>query len=254
MLSPRLEAQAEQWMTYDTFTPPDVETLMSVKERFVFNVRYGVFNLGEIEVELLNDTTYQGETVQHMRTVMRTTRRVPFMSERNVHYHNLFTYDREALYSHRFWRDDLHDNEPERTVIEFDREREEVRFFERGEPEDTLELVEPASGGDVIFYYARQFAGIEQPFELPVFISGDLGKVSGQSGHQTEMRSYDAFDQDIPTYMTEGVADIDGPFGFTGRYRAWFAADDLRIPVEARVRVLFGNVRINLISYEQIED
>jgi len=65
------------------------------------------------------------------------------------------------------------------------------------------------------------------------------------------MRSYEAFDEDIETYMSEGRADINGPFGFRGKFKSWFSTDDLRIPVEAHVRVIFGNVKVRLISYER---
>ncbi|MEX2584852.1 MAG: DUF3108 domain-containing protein [Balneolaceae bacterium] len=234
--------------------PPDIHELMSVRERFVYNVRYSFFNLGEIEVELMPDTLWNGRPVQRMRTIMRSGSGVPFVRNRNVHYQNFFTYTPEAMYSHRFWRSDLHDDEPERSEIIFDREAGLVLFFERGEPRDTLELVEPASGGDVIFFYSRMFAGTEQAYRLPVFIDDELGMVSAVSSPETELRSYDAFSEPIETYESEGVADIDGPFGFTGRFRSWFATDERRIPVEAHVRVLFGNVRITLKSYEIIDE
>jgi len=249
-----LSLQAQGGADADWIAPPDMEELMSVRERFVYNVRYGFINLGQIEVELMPDTTLDGRTVQKMRTIMRSGSGVPFLRNRNVHYQNLFSYTRDSIFSHHFWRDDLHDDEPRRSEIVFDREQQEVRFFERGEPKDTLELVEPASGGDIIFFYSRMFAGVEQPYELPVFITDDMGIVTASSSRETEIRSYDAFDDPIPTYRSEGIADIDGPFGFTGRFRSWFATDRRRIPVEAHVRVLFGNVRISLISYEILDE
>ncbi|MEX2574392.1 MAG: DUF3108 domain-containing protein [Balneolaceae bacterium] len=233
---------------------PDLETLLSVHERFVYNVRYGFLNLGEIEVELLPDTTYQGKRVLHMRTVMRSNSSIPFVGRRNVHYQNFFDYSDDKLYSYIFWRDDLHDEEYERYKIVFDREEHLVFFFERGEAQDTLDLIEPASGGDVVFFYSRMFAGLEEPYELPVYIAGERGLVTAFSSSETETRSYDAFPRPVETYKSEGTADIDGPFGFTGRFRSWFTADELRLPVEAHVRVVFGNVKVRLISYEQIEE
>jgi len=233
--------------------PPALEELLSVRERFVYSVRYSFLNLGEIEVELLPDTTWRGEEVMHIRTVMKSGSRIPFVGERHVHYETYFFHDGEQLFAHRFWRDDLHDDEPERTVIEFDRQRDLVYFFDRGEPQDTLDLIEPASGGDLIFYFARLFAGLEEPYDIPVYIDDELGFVTASSGPETETRSYDAFPEPVETFYSEGNADIDGPFGFSGRFKSWFTADELRIPVEAHVRVMFGNVRIRLISYEQSE-
>ena len=231
--------------------PPDLERLLSVRERFVYSVRYSFLNLGEIEVELLPDTTWRGKEVMHVRTVMRSGSRIPFVGERHVHYQTYFFHDGEQLYAHRFWRDDLHDDEPGRAEIQFDREQDRVYFSEPGEPQDTLDLVEPASGGDLIFYVSRLYAGLEEPYEIPVYIENDRGSVTAESSPETEMRSYDAFPEPVETFYSEGEADIDGPFGFRGRFKSWFTADELRIPVEAHVRVMFGNVRIRLISYEQ---
>lgn len=247
-------AVGQSELTFERGHPPTTEELMSVHERFVFNVRYGFLNLGEVEVELLSDTTYQGKDVMHMRTIMRSNSRIPLVGERDVHYQNFFSYDEEKIYSHLFWRDDMHDEEFERYKIEFDREEQKVRFFEKGEPGDTLALEEPASGGDIIFYFARLFAGTEESYKLPVFIDNEKGYVRADNSPNTEERSYDAFSAPIETYLSEGTADIDGPFGFRGRFKAWFATDDLRLPVEAHVRIIFGNVKIRLISYEQLNE
>lgn len=247
-------AGAQSGLTFERDEPPDMEMLMSVHERFVYNVRYGFFNLGEVEVELLQDTTYQGQDVYHMRTMMRSNSSIPFMGTRDVRYQNFFKYNEQWPYSLLFWRDDIHDEEYERYKIEFDREEQKVRFYERGEPQDTLDLVEPASGGDIIFYYARMFAGTDEPFELPVFIENEKGSVTATSSSATERRSYDAFPDPVETYLSEGTADIDGPFGFRGDFKAWFATDDLRVPVETHLRIIFGNVKIRLISYERLDE
>ncbi|MEX2463613.1 MAG: DUF3108 domain-containing protein, partial [Balneolaceae bacterium] len=135
--------------------------------------------------------------------------------------------------------------------VVFDREEGLVHFYEYGEFELSLELEEPASGGDVIFFYSRMFAGIDDPYVLPVYTENEKGYVRARSSDDIEYRSYDAFDEKIPTYMSEGTADVEGPFGFRGNFKSWFSTDDLRIPVEAHVKIIFGNVKVRLISYER---
>jgi hypothetical protein len=245
---------AQTDLTFERDEPPTMEMMLEAREVFEYEVRYGFFTLGWVEVELLPDTTWNGQKAYHMRTTMRSNRRLPFMGTRIVNYENIFQFNEQWPYSHLFWRDDIHDEEYERVRIEFDRDLEKVIFYERGEPADTLALEEPASGGDIIFYYSRMFAGIEDPYTLPAYIEGDKGTVTAKSSSNTEMREYDAFDEPIETYLSEGNADVDGPFGFRGTFKSWFSTDDLRIPVEAHVRVIFGNVRVRLISYEQRRD
>lgn len=245
------ELAAQDEFTYDRNEPPTMQMLIDAREVFEYEVSYGFFTLGWIDVELLPDSTYNGKPAYHMRTTMRSNSRVPLIGKSIVNYENLFQFNEKWPYSFLFWRDDIHDEEYNRYRIEFDRDSSMVHFYERGEYMESLDLVEPASGGDIIFYYSRMFAGMDEPYKLPVYIENELGYVESVSSNRTEMRSYDAFDEDIETYRSDGIADINGPFGFRGRFKSWFATDDLRVPVEAHVRVIFGNVKVRLISYER---
>lgn len=242
---------AQQGFTYGSEEPPGMERLVDAREVFEYEVSYGFITLGWIDVELMPDTTFSGEHAYHLRTTMRTNNRVPFIGRSLVHYENFFRFNEKWPYSLLFWRDDLHDDEPDRIRIEFDREHSLVHFYERSEYMDSVDLVEPASGGDIIFYYARMFAGTDDSYRMPVFIENEIGYVEGQNSKETEKRSYDLFDDPVEVYLSEGNADIDGPFGFKGRFKSWFLTDDLRVPVEAHVRVIFGNVKVRLIDYER---
>lgn len=242
---------AQSVLTYESDEQPTLEMLIDAREVFEYEVTYGFFTLGWVKVELLPDSLHNGEKAYHLRTQIRSNSKVPFVGTRIVNYENLFQYNEEWPYSFTFWRDDVHDDDYDKLRVNFDREAEKVYFFERGEPTDTLDLVEPASGGDVIFLYSRLFAGIEEPYTLPVYTEGEMGPVVATSSKNTDRRSYDAFDDPIETYLSEGEADVEGPFGFKGKFKSWFATDDLRIPVEAHVRVIFGNVKVKLISYER---
>ena len=65
-----------------------------------------------------------------------------------------------------------------------------------------------------------------------------------------EKRNYRPWKEPIHAYLTSGYTEnIDGPFGFSGEFRAWFLDDELRVPLEARVKVLFGNALIRIIDY-----
>lgn len=240
-----------QDFTYDRDQPPTTEMLMDVRETFEYEVRYGFFTLGWVDVELLPDSTHEGERVHHIRTRIRSNNKIPFVGTRIVNYESLFSHSDTTFYAHEFWRDDIHDEIYDKLRVDFDREEDLVYFFEEGEPTDTLDLVEPASGGDIVFYYSRMFAGIEEPYELPVYIEGEKSTLTASSSPKTDMRRYDAFDEKVETYYSEGTTDADGPFGFSGKFKSWFMTDDLRIPLEAHVKVIFGNVKVRLISYER---
>lgn len=249
MLVPGMFAQSE--FTFEREQPPSMEMMIDAREEFRYEVTYGFLTLGWIDVRLLPDTTYQGEKAYHLQTVMESNNKIIFVSKSLVSYENLFQYNEKWPYSFIFWRKDLHDDEPDRARIEFDRDSSMVRFYERGEFMESLDLEEPASGGDIIFYYSRMFAGIDTPYKLPVYIENELGYVTSESSKNTAMREYEAFDEPVETYLSEGYADINGPFGFRGNFKSWFTTSDLRVPVEAHVKVIFGNVKVKLISYKK---
>ena len=251
MHPPVAEVSAQSLLTYERDMPPTMEMMLNAREVFEYEVKYGFLTLGWVDVELLPDTTWNGDKAYHLRTRVRSNNRIPFVGTKIVDYQNLFQYNDRWPYSFVFWRDDVHEEEFNRVRIEFDREADEVRFFERGEPTDTLDLQEPASGGDIIFFYSRLFAGVPRAYMLPVYTEGEMGMVTSMSQTETRLRKYDAFEEPIPTYYSEGRADLDGPFGFNGNFKSWFSADDLRIPVEAHVKIIFGNVKVRLISYER---
>lgn len=248
----RVFAQSE--LSVGHSEPPDLETIISVRERFEYEVSYSFFTVGWVEVELLPDSTYNGKRVHHLRTIIEANHKIPFVKKNLSHHQNLFFTEDEYAYSYVFWRDDIHDNQQKAQEVIFDRKKDEVRFYEDGEPQDTLGLEEPASGGDISFIISRMFAGTKQQYKLPVYIENQLGYVTGENSTETETRKYDAFDEPVETYKSEGHADIDGPFGFTGEFKSWFATDDRRIPLEAHVKVLFGNVKIKLTNYEVIDE
>ena len=245
------KAAGQSEFTYEREEPPNMQMLIDAREEFRYEVTYGWFTLGWIDVKMLPDTTYEGQKAYHLLTVMESNSKNILIGKNLVEYENLFQFNEKWPYTFLFWRDDLHDDEPNRTRIVFDRDSSKVRFYEHEELMETLDLVEPASGGDIIFYYSRIFAGEEEPYKLPVYIENELGYVTSQSSKETEMREYDAFDEPIETYRSEGDADIEGPFGFRGEFKSWFSTSDLRVPVEAHVKVIFGNVKVKLISYKR---
>jgi hypothetical protein len=95
------------------------------------------------------------------------------------------------------------------------------------------------------------FAGTDQDYRLPVYLEREKGYIDATNSSKIEKRKYDAFEDPVKTFFSEGDADIDGPFGFRGKFKAWYIADDLRVPAEAHAKVWLGNVKVQLIDYKK---
>lgn len=232
---------------------PTMEEIFSVKETFKYEVKYGFLKLGWVEVILLSDTLFDEKPHKHLLTVIKSNNNVPFVGTEIDEFNSLFYTNSDGIpVTSYYWKDNVDENKYKEIEYEFDRIANVVRYKEEDDTRDTLDIIEPASAGHIIFYFSRLFAGSDQDTRLPVFVTKKSGFVLMKNSSNIEMRKYAPFDNEVATYMSTGTTEnIDGPFGFSGNFKAWFLADDLRVPLEARVKVLFGNAKVRLIEYSR---
>ena len=233
---------------------PTFEKLVSVKETFKYEVKYGFFKLGWVEVTLLSDTVYNGRVHKHLITKMESNSKIPFMGKEIDYFHSLFYENEEGIpVTSLYWKDNLDEGKEKEIVYEFDRENGSVAYKEEDNTEGMLELVEPGTAGHIIFYFSRLFAGGDVPSSMPVYVTKKVGYIHFENSPELEKRKYRPFGK-IDAHLTRGTTEnIEGPFGFSGDFRAWFLNDDLRVPLEARVKVFLGSAIIKLIEYEKEE-
>lgn len=234
---------------------PEMADFFTVKETFKYEVKYSFIRLGWVEVELYSDTLYNGKTHKHIFTEMRSNPKIPFIGKELDQFHSFFYVNDDGLpVTSTYWKDNVDEDKYDEIRYHFDREKDLVYAREKDGSRDTLDLIEPASAGHIVFYFSRLFAGKDTTTVMPVYTSSKKGDLILKSNSEIETRNYDAFDEPIQAYLTTGTTkNIEGPFGFSGNYKAWFLADNLRVPLEARVRVFFGNAMVKLIEYTREE-
>lgn len=231
--------------------PPTMDELLQWKEVFTYEVRFSFFKLGKVQTTIVTDTTYQGNKMWWLRTIITSNSSIPFVGKEENHY-NTFMVETDSLpYTKLYWFDNVEEEQFNEERYQFDYEACKVYYSKKGEPVDTLSLTEPSSSGQLIFYYGRLFAGTDKDYRLPVYLEQEKGYINGRNSSNIEMREYKAFEEPVKTYYSEGNADIEGPFGFRGKYKAWYIADDLRVPAETHAKVWLGNVKVKLIDYKK---
>lgn len=232
---------------------PEMDELLEAQERFIYEVKFGFFNLGTVTVYNAPDTLFEGRIHHHLVTHIESNPKIPFMGTEIDEFHSLYYIGDDGLpRTTKYWKDNLDEDEYEEIVYTFDREKNLVYYKEEDNTRDTLQLEEPATAGHVIFHWSRMFTGSGQSSKLPVYVTKVKGYIYMDHPTKTEMRNYEAFDEPVESYLSKGSTEnIEGPFGFSGNFRSWFLTDDLRVPLEGRVKVFLGNVIIKLISYEK---
>jgi len=232
---------------------PLIHEILDADERFTYEVRYGFLRLGNVNVYLKGDTVHRGTEAVHMVTEMISNRRIPLVGHREHHYHNFMAVNDSLPFGLRFWHDSMHDGRMERYLFDFDYEAGFVYSYEDGELVDTLDLDRPADGGPAVMYYSRLFAGTDKKTVYPIYIDHDLSEVSMNFSSETVSYKSPAFpDKEIRAYTMDGYAGFDGPFGFSGEFTGYFMDDEMRIPLEARVSIWVGSVRVRLTEYERL--
>lgn len=87
-------------------------------------------------------------------------------------FHSLFFVNEGGIpVSSYYWKDNVDEDNFKEIVYEFDRVENVVRYKEEDDTRDTLDLVEPATSGQEIFYFSRLFAGSDQNSRLPVYVT-----------------------------------------------------------------------------------
>lgn len=234
--------------------PPELSMMFDAKESFHFEVRYGFMRLGDVYVTA-RDTVIEGRSFLHGTAVIQSNSGIPLMGSRRYEYNSIMEHNDSTAFSHFFWVDNIHRDRPQEVAYDFDYELGHVYAMRNGEIRDTLELHGPADGGPALFYVGRMHAGTDRVVDYPIYIDDEKAVINIQNTLNRETIRNDAFeDRNVDVYLSIGMADINGPFGFSGRFESRYDASELRIPVEARVSVWIGNVRVRLVEYMFEED
>lgn len=232
---------------------PSLSDVISLNEEFLYHVSYGFFHLGEVRVMLNKDTVYNGKPAMLFENRMKANASLPFVGYKEEHFKSFLTWDGSTLREEYFFVNDLDDEIEKKYEYFFDYEAQKVFTREEGLPKDTLALKEGASGGDIIFMISRPYAKEGGNYFMPVYVNFKQGPLTAQTKKLGEKRSYKAFTEPISTIRSEGVANFEGPFGFSGKFISWFANDSTRIPLEAHAKVWIGNVKVRLERYRRWE-
>ncbi|MCC5925365.1 MAG: DUF3108 domain-containing protein [Bacteroidetes bacterium] len=231
---------------------PNMEQLLAQREVLEFSVHYGFLTLGWVKIDAVVDTLYKGEVAHTFRTIIRSNASIPFVGNKERHFHSVFQARGDSLFGLNFWTHDVAKGDFYDSRYVYDYEAEKVFIYQNEEPLDTLALTRAADSGPLLFFLTRLYAGLDERIDFPIYISEEEGSVQMDFTSRKERINVPAFGS-VDAYFSSGNASVDGPFGFSGFYRAWHKADGLRVPLEAHVRVWVGNVRVRLISFERYD-
>jgi len=232
--------------------------LLHCKETFRYEVHYGPFLLGHVDISEIRDTVYKGEPSFQYKMIMHSNPKLWFIGNKEEHHFAVFRPYQNKSYGLFFWSDDIDSKVLEEVKIATDYKKNitvtEFRDKYQNYKKKVIPLTPYALVGPDIFLFTRFFAGKDTLVESPIYVDSLTETISLDYKSNQEKRFYSAFKDSIEATRMYGDAPFEGPFGFRGKFVSWFGSDDYRIPLEAHADVWIGFVKIKLVSYQRVEE
>lgn len=239
------------------FSQPTPEQLRPVRESFLYEVHYGPFRLGFVEIHPVRDTVYRGMPALKYKMVMRSNPKLLFLGKKREHYYSVFAEKGDKTYGLEFLSDDIDSEIMKEILMQTDTLAKTVQVEFRPEKDEFYQKELPWAPysllGPDIYYFSRFFAGKDTLIKSPIYVDTTLQEIALRYESKTEKRHYLAFQDSVETVKLYGDAPFEGPFGFNGKFYAWYGTDSLRIPLEAHADVWIGAVKVKLIEYKRNE-
>ncbi len=102
-----------------------------------------------------------------------------------------------------------------------------------------------------LLYYARAHARQRFTDRVPVLIYRSKAVTTINFRIKEEPVEIDAVDYDIAALKLDGETGFTGIFGLTGGFEGWFTRDAAAVPVYAKMHVVIGSIRLQLISWKK---
>ena len=226
---------------------------LEVGEELVYVVKYSVMRLGEVKLRITDKKIIKGKISYSAIADIDSYPGIPFVNLHQV-YETTMTPD---YYSKYFKGIIKHSDDTSYAEYHFNYSDSLVNISE-GKINDqaqsydtTISVDKRYQDGLSIFYYSRMNSGQDKEVEIPTFIDKKKVNTDITFEDKSEEVSIDAVDYDVDCVYLEGEAHFISIFGLTGDFEGWFSNDNAAIPIKAKMKVLLGNITLELISWKR---
>jgi len=226
---------------------------MQVGEDISYVVSYSFLKLGEVRLRVINKTEYQGKTVYNAIAFIDSYSGIPF-----VNLHQIYESKVNSDYYSEYFKGLI--KKPEYTTYTeyyFDYNSQKLHV-KKGSvlpsevwTDSTTTAEKMYQDGLSIFYYARMHNGAKKSVKLPCFVTEEKVFTKINFYERVDKISIDAVDYDIACTYLDGDTDFTSVFGLTGHFEGWFSNDEAAIPILAKMKVIIGNVNVELKSWKR---
>ena len=235
----------------DRSSAPD--SMLQTGEELTYNVSYASFDIGRIRIKVTDSFVRNNETYYKASANIDSYRGVPFVDLHAV-YASVMD---QSVYSTSFSARDKENDRWREWTYTFDYPDSCIKIqegiwkqkniFKR----DTLRVDTLFQDGLSLFFLARRFLFEQTTMNIPTFVKEKRGTTVLRFPGDRTSEKIEAVPYPVDLIHFEGKAGFVGVFGFTGDFEGWFSNDAARVPVLAKMKVLIGNVRIELTEWKR---
>ncbi|HVO74238.1 MAG TPA: DUF3108 domain-containing protein [Ignavibacteriaceae bacterium] len=221
-------------------------------EDFTYLVSYSLVKLGEVRIKIL-DVKETGDVKIYRAAAYMDSYNVPFVTLHQI-YESTFSQDNRPLKFRGIVKGDEYTTF---TDYEYDYDKSSIHV-KKGKVKPYQLWTDSSTGVDKIYqdglsilFFARMNFGKYKSVNVPCFVNEK--KVNTKLNYYTDVTdvSIDAVDYDVACLRLDGETDFVSVFGLTGYFQGWFSNDEAVIPIVAEMKVIIGNVRLELIKWNR---
>lgn len=223
-----------------------------VGEDLTYVVKYLFIPIGEIRLKVLsyNEKTSIYSTIAYMNSY----KGIPFVNLHQI-YESKFDKNQTPIY----FNGTILESDTTYTIYNFDYKKKLI-YIKKGSitknevwTDSTAVLDKEYQDGLSIFYFARMRTGKRASYEVPIFIKEMFEKITINFYDKPESITINSVDFPIESVYLNGRATFTGIFGLTGDFEGWFSNDDRAIPLRAKLRVIIGNITVELKNWNNLK-
>jgi len=228
------------------------ESVFQVGEELVYNVRFSFFDLGQVRIRTLRSVKTDSSLSYEATGLIDSYPSVPLV---NVHavFESLID---STVYSRHFVGRSRIDDAWETSIYTFDYPGGTVEMAVYNKDsvltkQATLHTQNVLQDGLSLFFYARQALMANRELVVPTVIKEERVETYLDMRTTREEAEVDGIDYPVDVRHFVGKANFVGFFGLTGDFEGWFSNDEARVPITAKLKIILGNVTVELMEWKR---
>ncbi len=223
-----------------------------VGEDLLYEVKYTFIKIGEIRIKTLKKYSKDNLDVYETKAFIDSYEGLPF-----VDLHSIYNSHVTDKFSELFIGLDKHKIGWRFTKYDFDYKKKLI-FVQKGfqenwkiDFEDKVKLNEPLQDGLSLFFFARENCREKKTFDIPTYLNETTTLTTINFYDQSNSVEIDAVNYNVDCVKIDGLVRFTGIFGLTGNFEGYFSNDKACIPIKATMKVILGNINIELKDWKR---